>query len=814
VKVFRGLGSIPAWLADFVVGRPFLVVAVLLTLTATAGFSARNLRFDFNPDAVFDNQNKVIKDAEQFNLDFGGNENVIIIGFEATGKSDVLSPAALTWQAQTVHAFEHLPHVVRVESLISMETPHVTFSLPPKMTYEPIISETPVSRETADTLRERLGQTEMPFGSLVSKDEKMSAEMVVFDASEQEFDAMEAMVKNVDDTLAKFPVPDGYRAVVSGLPVLRVGIVRDLGKDQARLMPLAGILYLITLALAFRSLSGSLLPLFAVGQGLIWTFGVMALWGQPLNIISNILPCMLLINGVSNSIHVLTRYSEEAVQPGVSRKDATRRTIRQMLVACLGAFATAAVGFYVLRTASSPVLQSFGTQAAMGLSFLYLTVILTLGALLPFFKPPAFQDSRSWLAFSRALATIGNSLIRRRWTTVGVFLVIAALALWRARAVEINSSSLETYDESNPTIQTLRLLENHLSGLLPLEISLKADKPDLFYKADIYRKVVELQQFALHQKPVLFARSYLDFFNEINRPFSSGDDSGLAAAPDKTDEERDIDRGRLFLRRVADEMRYWEFMTHDEKHARILLKIRDVGTRDTLALVRTLDAKMAQLFPPGSGVVFEVTGDAYVDAVGLTEMIHELLFSILTAALVIFGLIAILFRSVRIGLITIPPNVIPLVVTFGYMGLRNFDLNAGNVIVFTISLGIAVDNTIHYILRFREEYGKDPHMERATWKTMLGKGQPMCLATFLTVIGLAVLLLSDFVPTRRFAELTIVTLTGALIGALFLLPACVAILWKRPVGHVAPLDTTMSSAPTNACQVDSHHTPAESHQSQ
>ncbi len=189
---------------------------------------------------------------------------------------------------------------------------------------------------------------------------------------------------------------------------------------------------------------------------------------------------------------------------------------------------------------------------------------------------------------------------------------------------------------------------------------------------------------------------------------------------------------------------------------------------------------MAELFPPGSGIVYEVTGDAYVDAVGLTEMIHELLSSILMAALVIFGLITILFRSLRIGLITIPPNVIPLVVTFGYMGLRGFELNAGNVIVFTISLGIAVDNTIHYILRFREEYGKDPHMERATWKTMLGKGQPMCLSTLLTVIGLAVLLLSDFVPTRRFAELTIVTLTGALIGALFLLPACVAILWKRP----------------------------------
>jgi uncharacterized protein len=771
---------IPVWIADFVVGHPFWVLAALLALTGAAGYSARNLRFDFNPDAVFSSGNPTVKYAEQFRRDFGDDETVIIVGFEATGEANVVTPAALTWQAQTVHAFESIPHVLRVESLISMETPRVTFRFPPKISYERIIGEVPVSADTAEVLRDRLAQTEMPFGSLVSKDYKMAAELVVFDATQQDFAAMEKMVKNVDETLARFPVPNGYRTIVSGLPVLRVGIVRDLGKDQTRLMPLAGILYLITLALVFRSISGSMLPLFAVGQGLIWTFGVMALWGQPLNIVSNILPCMLLINGVSNSIHVLTRYSEEAVHPGTTRRDASRRTIRQMLVACLGAFATAAVGFYVLRTASSPVLQEFGTQAAMGLSFLYLTVILTLGALLPFFKAPAFQDSRIWLAFSRGLAEIVSRLIRWRWATVGVFVAVALLALWRARTVEINSSALETYDEDNPAIQTLRLLENRLSGLMPLEISLKADQADLFYRPDIYRKVVELQRFAMQQPPVLFSRSYLDYFNEINRPFSREAQTSGQPAESEAVDDRDIERGHLFLGRVADEMRYWEFMTHDERRARLLLKMRDVGTRDTLALVATLKAKMAQLFPPGSGVETEVTGDAYVDAAGLTEMIHELLTSILTAALVIFGLITILFRSVRIGLITIPPNVIPLVVTFGYMGLRGFDLNAGNVIVFTISLGIAVDNTIHYILRFREEFAKDPDMARATWKTMLGKGQPMCMATFLTVIGLAVLLLSDFVPTRRFAELTIVTLTGALIGALFLLPACVALLWKRP----------------------------------
>jgi predicted RND superfamily exporter protein len=778
VKPFKRLESLPARLADLIVGHPLTVLAILLGLTAIAGYSARNLRFDFNPESVFSGKDPEIGYAAQFRREFNYDDTVIIIGLEALGKNNVVTAAALTWQAEMVRDLGHVPHVKRVESLISMQTPRVTLGLNPKLSYDPIIDETPVSEETAEVLRERLADTELPFGSLVSRDYKMAALLVVFDSSQADFEAMRTMVQQVDETLAQHAPPPDYKVLVSGLPVLRVGIVNDLQKDQVRLMPLAGVLYLITLALAFRSLSGSLLPLFAVGQGLIWTFGVIAFRNQPLNIVSNILPCMLLINGVSNSIHVLTRYSEEA-RPGISRRNAGRATIQQMLIACLGAFTTAAIGFYVLITASSPVLQEFGTQAAMGLLFLYFTVILTLGTLLPYFPAPAFQEVRVWQWLSTGLAHVGRALVRWRWATVGVFMLMGAVSLWAARSVVVNSSTLETYDANHPTIQTLHSLEEHLSGLLPLELSLHADEPGLFYRPDIFRKVGELQQFARQQQAVLFARSYIDYFNEINSRFVP--DEKLSEELPRTDEEgvRRIERGRNFLGKVAGEMRYHEFMSSDDSHARLLLKIRDVGTRNTLALVETLKAKMAELFPPGSGVTFRPTGDAYVSALGLTQMIHELLFSILTAAFVIFGLIAVLFRSLRIGLITIPPNVIPLGVTFGYMGLRGFDLNAGNVIVFTISLGIAVDNTIHYILRFREEYARDPDMDRVTWKTLIGKGQPMCLSTFLTVIGLAVLLFSDFLPTRRFAELSIVTLTGALIGALFLLPACVAILWKR-----------------------------------
>ena len=262
-------------------------------------------------------------------------------------------------------------------------------------------------------------------------------------------------------------------------------------------MPLAGVLYLITLALAFRSLSGSLLPLFAVGQGLIWTFGVIAFRAQPLNIVSNILPCMLLINGVSNSIHVLTRYSEEAAARDLPPRCRPQHDSPDVggLPGCVqhgghrvlrledGQFARAAGIRHASRDGTVVSVRDGDPDARLA--------VAVFSARRPFRKSRVWQ----WLS-SRPGPRRATPIVRWRWATVGGFFAIAAVSLWCARTVEVNSSTLETYDENHPAIQTLHSLEEHLSGLLPLEISLHADKPGLFYRPDIFRKVGELQQFA------------------------------------------------------------------------------------------------------------------------------------------------------------------------------------------------------------------------------------------------------------------------------------------------------------------------------
>ena len=174
-----------------------------------------------------------------------------------------------------------------------------------------------------------------------------------------------------------------------------------------------------------------------------------------------------------------------------------------------------------------------------------------------------------------------------------------------------------------------------------------------------------------------------------------------------------------------------------------------------------------------------MTGDAYVSSVAIDRLIRDLFFSLLAAAAVIFVVIGVLFRSPRIGLISTLPNITPLAIVLGYMGWRGYEMNATNSLVFSISLGIAVDDTIHFLARFKEETKLSNNRSLAIQRTLEGAGKAIVLTTFLIVSGLSVMMFSSFVPTRRMAELVSISLVAALVGDLLLLPACLALFWKQ-----------------------------------
>jgi predicted RND superfamily exporter protein len=437
---------------------------------------------------------------------------------------------------------------------------------------------------------------------------------------------------------------------------------------------------------------------------------------------------------------------------------------------------TTAVGFASLFTARSDVLIGFGWQAALGMACLYVSIIATLGALLRFFKPP--RRSAAGAPLGGVVTAAADIVDDHPKTTLVLAGLAVGLMIWMARGVRVNSSFIETYNVDHPTLRALKVVEKELGGLLPIEISLRANGPGRFLEPDVYQRVADFERFAREQTPVRYVRSYVDFHETIGAEFAARSSSSEETDPTEALAQR-IKRSQWVINKLSDTLSMKLFLTEDGERARVLIKVRDVGTRELQALIERLDAELTRLFPADAGVVPAITGDAYVNTVAMNNVIRDLFWSLLTASVVIFSIIGIGFRSLRAGLIAAVPNMTPLLFTLGYMGLRGYEMNVGNVIVFTISLGIAVDDTIHFLSRFREQINQRHDVLQAVHHTYEESGRAIVIVTLLVISGLSVLLFSDFVPTRRFAELTMITMATAIFGDLLILPACLVLFWKR-----------------------------------
>ncbi len=782
------------YLAHLLTRFRWLAFTVAVVCTVLAAVWAAGMQFDFAPQAMFASSDEEAAFLEEFNAEFGPEDHVVIIALEATGDTDVLHEDALTWLTVVHDQLEELPGTSAVQSVTTIVTRRPVLR-PPWIVVRRAIEDLPVEAETAAVVRREVGANPLIDGTLVSKDRKVAAVIAFLDGDLSDIEQMRQALRPLQEVCDNNPPPDGYALHITGLPPVRVDIVENLKKDQAFLTPLTGGVFFLVLLLLFRRVLGAVLPLLAVLTGLLWTVGFFTAAGMSFNIISNVLPVLLLIIGVSNCVHILSRYAEEGeagekkgkgAHRAARRRAAMRHTIAHTATACLLATATTGVGFLSLTMASSRVLQVFGWQAAVGMGFLFISAMVIMTALLPFCRPPSPGERHDKPGDAGRMSPVtwfvtgaGYAAARHPWISIAACGLLTTVALVASRNVIINTNLIETYEESHPTLHALRTVEKSLTGIITVQVSLQAENREVFFQPDVFRSIASFERYARSLPEVTTAESHVDVHEGVYRMLRPGEEHPELPPLGEAGERRIAKARQILAQASAEEpVSPQVFIAPGGRRARILLRLRETGSRDTLILVEKLNAQLAKDFPPGGPVRARLTGDGYLGSVALDRVIRTIFYSLLGASVVIFLVIGVLFRSIRTGLLASAPNLTPLIVTLGYMGIRGYDLNVSNVIVFAISLGMAVDDTIHFLARFREEIKKDVPVEEAIRRTFLTTGRAIVLTTILIVVGLSVLTLSEFLPTRRFAELVSVTMTAALVGDLLLLPACLALFWR------------------------------------
>jgi len=757
------------------------VLALTLGLAAMLGstlFPLSGVKYDFSVRRIFDSSPDRVAQLRRFKEDFGddvGWVGVLYATREPGAAGGIFSPEILGSMARVQDRLAARPDMEAGEARSILDAADL---------HSPVIRSGilrhALSADTRDpaalaAAADRLLEHEIYLGRLVSRTGDAALVMGCFDRDHHEERDREEALAALDALIEAEQERLGEKATVEavGLPVVSRDLTALAQGDTVRFTPFVYLVITVLLLVFFRSVGVTGVALGTVFLIQISGVGLMQALGEPINIINNTIPTILLVVGIAEAVHLIERIHGER-RAGRPPREAAAQGAARMVAPCLLTMLTTAVGFGSLASAHIPILRSYGLFTAGAVLLAAVFNLALVPAALSFGSRKPGRSPRTHRS-ERVLAWIADRTVRHPRLLLGFFITLMAGSLaYAVLGVEVNSTVMEEATEDNPVRQALDRAEARMSGVLTHEIVIRgaegaARDPALLAALDRLDS-------ALTGDPAF--RGYLDrvetladLVREVGRGFSqSVDDRGLPDSPHTL-----ADLLLLLESGAADELGRYASFNYDA--TRISLVVRDGGSKAWAALESRCDALLDELIREdpnlGGRVDATITGTmTYVDET-LDFIVRDMITSVGLAFLIIMALMSLLFRSLRAGLISMLPNVFPIIGTAGLMAALDIPLRLSTLILFAICLGIAVDDTIHFLARFRQEVRGGCSAEDAIRTTMTTSGRAMTITTVILVAGFLVNISSGFLARQQFGFLSGLTMILALLGDFFLLAPCI-----------------------------------------
>jgi uncharacterized protein len=540
-----------------------------------------------------------------------------------------------------------------------------------------------------------------------------------------------------------------------GRPALQSWLLGALQSDQRILLPLAGLLLFLLLAFNQRSLVAGLLPILNGLLAIVWTLGLMSLLGIPVTLLNYIVPVLVIVVGATEDMHILHEYRTRLAE-GASGRIAIEEAGRGIGLALLLTSATTILGFAATAASTLPILRSFGIAAVIGMSARFLISIFVLpAALRPLER--VMRGGRTRPLLSPALSRrASRTLVRRlapRFAPVALGLgLLAAGALHFTREIRLSNDLVSFLDEESTLHQRLEQSSTRLAGSKVLFLTLH-DQPGAFLDPVNLRELDAVGEYLRSIPELDTVTSFADIIRRINGQMRGGDPED-AVIP----ETRAAVRQMLLFARADS---FGSYVSPD--HARANLVIRSNLNDSHLLNQRAAEIRGELESGRFGPQVFTLTGEALVVASAVDSIVQAQVLSLGGMIGLLFLIVSGLFLSVRCGLLTVLANLFPIVMVFGLMGLTGITLNVGTCMVAAITLGIAIDDTLHLLVRFNRELKTTKREKTAIEKALSHELNPIVSTSLALAGGFLVLAFSSFGPVREFGLLSAGVLLLALV---------------------------------------------------
>jgi predicted RND superfamily exporter protein len=694
-----------------------------------------------------------------------GDDEVFVVAMET---DDVFRPERLRQLEAVTDAIAHLAGVRRAQSLMDV----ISFRYDPEQDWVEVssfIDDVPDDPAELAELRRRALADPLYEGNLISADGRTAAINVSFrKMSDREF-----IASGIDESISEIlsrQAGDGVRFYVAGRPHVKVTVYHWMLRDLVRLVPLALLAMAGVLAGVFGSVRGVVVPLATVLVANLWTFAAMAFLERPLTILTTLLAPTLIAVGSIYGVHMVARFEEEAPHSSTSAETA-RRCLMALRLPVLVAGLTTVIGFAALLVSDVPAVAELGTFAAFGIASvtaLTLTAAPALLALFPF-RPTAPQrlalSARLALWLDDRLERLGHVVTSRRRLFLLGFAAIAAVAAAYVPRIVIDTDYLSFFDAEAPVRLEFEAVNRLLSGAVPIYVSMQADEPGGFREPAVLQALEALQSRADRIPDVSRTESVVDTLRILNRTLAD-DDPAQERIPDSRGAVSEL----LFL---APKGHLDRFTNVNHSRANLLVRTGAVGTASVTRLASRLEQLLADGALPGN-IEAGVTGNAILLARSADGIARSQPQSVGLATLAILGLIALSLRSLRLGLVAMLPNVWPVLVYFGLLGIGVAPLSLPTSLIGSVALGLAIDDTVHILVRYQRERRAGLDANAATRMAMRRVGRPVSITSAMLCAGFGVVALSGFASLREFGILSAVTMALCLAADLLLLPALLA----------------------------------------
>jgi len=755
---------------------PLLVFIVVSTVVMLYFASKVQMSYEFAK--AIPTNNPKFQEYLSFKKQFGEDGNLLAIGFQSDHLFEVNTFNQYINLHHSLKNISGVEDVISIASAINLRKDSATEKLVP----QPIFQSRMALQEELDSCKAIFFNLPFYRGILYNPETQVYLVGVKVKKEVLNSKQREVVVPEIEALALAFGKQANLDIKLSGLPLIRSNISTRIANEM-KLFVLGSIVFsAIILFIFFRSFGAMLLSLLVVIMGVIWSLGTISLFNYKLTVLTGLIPPLIVVIGIPNCIYFLNKYHTSWLAT-LNKKQALVEMVEKMGVITLFCNITAAIGFAVFALTKSSVLKEFGVVAGINIMVIFLISFILLPAALCYLPAPKARHihylDNKWL--SAMLTRIELWVFNHKKAIIGISAVVVAFSIAGILKLRSEGFIVDDLPKTDKIYTDLKFFEHHFKGIMPLEILIDAKRKNGFVgmrALSIFEKVDSFSQYIAHQPEMARPLSLAEGLKFAKQAFYDGDSNNYAMpnafdgafVSDYLRGKKDSGESKSTFQRLMS-----AFMDSNRQVTRISVTMADVGSS---RLPNVLDTLKNRAYTYFDSTKYEVrfTGTSITFLEGSRYIINGLKESIIWAFLLIALCMLYLFKSFRILLCSLIPNLIPLLFTAGIMGWTGIPLKPSTVLIFSVALGIAIDVTIRFLVNYKQELPyKNGQVRETVLQTIRQTGISILYTSMVLVAGFVIFMFSGFGGTKALGWLTSVTLFSATLTNLVLLPVLLLI---------------------------------------